>query len=124
MASDPLAALVQKNRKRRNRKKKKKPQRVRGASSENSGEREKEKESSRARGSESPAAAVEIEYVTEEPEIHEPNFIFFRKIFEAFKVEGVGPGLAPGLCHCSVGEAGGFQRFGVPGCCLHSSRMM
>lgn len=102
MASDPLATLVQKNRKRRNRKKKKKPQRVRGASSESSGEREKEKESSRARGSESPAAAVEIEYVTEEPEIHEPNFIFFRKIFEAFKVEGVGTGLEPGLCHCSI----------------------
>lgn len=76
----------QKNRKRRNRKKKKKPQRSRGASSESSGDREKE--SARSRGSESPAADVEIEYVTEEPEIYEPNFIFFKRIFEAFKVQG------------------------------------
>uniref|UniRef100_A0A4X1UF15 SAP domain-containing protein n=1 Tax=Sus scrofa TaxID=9823 RepID=A0A4X1UF15_PIG len=74
----------EKNRKRRNRKKKKKPQRVRGLSSESSGDREKE--SSRSRGSDSPAADVEIEYVTEEPEIYEPNFIFFKRIFEAFKL--------------------------------------
>lgn len=76
----------QKNRKRRNRKKKKKPQRARAASSESSGDRDKE--SGRSRGSESPAADVEIEYVTEEPEIYEPNFIFFKRIFEAFKVQG------------------------------------
>nr|XP_010954950.1 splicing factor 3B subunit 2 isoform X2 [Camelus bactrianus] len=74
----------EKNRKRRNRKKKKKPQRVRGASSESSGDREKE--SAHSRGSDSPAADVEIEYVTEEPEIYEPNFIFFKRIFEAFKL--------------------------------------
>lgn len=30
--------------------------------------------------------AVEIEYVTEEPEIYDPNYIFFKRIFEAFKV--------------------------------------
>lgn len=78
----------QKNRKRRNRKKKKKPQRVRAASSESSGDRDKE--SGRSRGSESPAADVEIEYVTEEPEIYEPNFIFFKRIFEAFKVQAAG----------------------------------
>lgn len=97
----------QKNRKRRNRKKKKKPQRVRAAPSESSGDREKDskdskdgkdtKDSGRARGSDSPAADVEIEYVTEEPEIYEPNFIFFKRIFEAFKVQGAvvlggGPG--------------------------------
>lgn len=58
---------------------------MRGASSESSGDREKE--SSRSRGSDSPAADVEIEYVTEEPEIYEPNFIFFKRIFEAFKVQ-------------------------------------
>uniref|UniRef100_A0A3B5LLK6 Splicing factor 3b, subunit 2 n=1 Tax=Xiphophorus couchianus TaxID=32473 RepID=A0A3B5LLK6_9TELE len=29
---------------------------------------------------------VEIEYVTEEPEIYDPNFIFFKRIFEAFKL--------------------------------------
>lgn len=79
-----FSSFWQKNRKRRNRKKKKKPQRVRGLSSESSGDREKE--SSRSRGSDSPAADVEIEYVTEEPEIYEPNFIFFKRIFEAFKV--------------------------------------
>lgn len=27
--------------------------------------------------------------MTEEPEIYEPNFIFFKRIFEAFKVQGV-----------------------------------
>ena len=26
--------------------------------------------------------------MTEEPEIYEPNFIFFKRIFEAFKVQG------------------------------------
>lgn len=59
---------------------------MRGASSESSGEREKE--STRSRSADSPAADVEIEYVTEEPEIYEPNFIFFKRIFEAFKVQG------------------------------------
>ncbi|XP_066040610.1 LOW QUALITY PROTEIN: splicing factor 3B subunit 2 [Chamaea fasciata] len=29
---------------------------------------------------------VEIEYVTEEPEICDPNFMFFKRIFEAFKL--------------------------------------
>uniref|UniRef100_A0A4W4FTT5 PSP proline-rich domain-containing protein n=1 Tax=Electrophorus electricus TaxID=8005 RepID=A0A4W4FTT5_ELEEL len=29
---------------------------------------------------------IEIEYVTEEPEIYDPNFIFFKRIFEAFKL--------------------------------------
>lgn len=32
---------------------------------------------------------MEIEYVTEEPEIYDPNFIFFKRIFEAFKVRHV-----------------------------------
>uniref|UniRef100_F7FTV1 Splicing factor 3b subunit 2 n=1 Tax=Ornithorhynchus anatinus TaxID=9258 RepID=F7FTV1_ORNAN len=51
---------------------------------ESSGQREKE--SAKARAPEPPAAAVEIEYVTEEPEIYEPNFVFFKRIFEAFKL--------------------------------------
>uniref|UniRef100_A0A8B9GYW7 PSP proline-rich domain-containing protein n=1 Tax=Astyanax mexicanus TaxID=7994 RepID=A0A8B9GYW7_ASTMX len=38
-------------------------------------EKEKEKE-----------PEVEIEYVTEEPEIYDPNYIFFKRIFEAFKL--------------------------------------
>ncbi|XP_075044849.1 splicing factor 3B subunit 2 isoform X2 [Mixophyes fleayi] len=29
---------------------------------------------------------VEIEYVTEEPDIYDPNFIFFKRIFQAFKL--------------------------------------
>ncbi|TRZ20881.1 hypothetical protein HGM15179_006216 [Zosterops borbonicus] len=29
---------------------------------------------------------VEVEYVTEEPEINDPNFVFFKRIFEAFKL--------------------------------------
>uniref|UniRef100_A0AAQ4S716 Splicing factor 3b, subunit 2 n=1 Tax=Gasterosteus aculeatus aculeatus TaxID=481459 RepID=A0AAQ4S716_GASAC len=29
---------------------------------------------------------VEIEYITEEPEIYDPNYIFFKRIFEAFKL--------------------------------------
>uniref|UniRef100_A0A8C3QBZ2 Uncharacterized protein n=1 Tax=Geospiza parvula TaxID=87175 RepID=A0A8C3QBZ2_GEOPR len=32
------------------------------------------------------APEVEIEYVSEEPEIYDPNFVFFKRIFEAFKL--------------------------------------
>ncbi|CAB1345462.1 unnamed protein product [Coregonus sp. 'balchen'] len=68
-----------KNRKRRNRKKKNKKRREQEKrvqaeeKKEEDGEKEKEPE-------------VEIEYVTEEPEIYDPNFIFFKRIFEAFKL--------------------------------------
>ncbi|XP_015267406.1 PREDICTED: splicing factor 3B subunit 2 isoform X1 [Gekko japonicus] len=69
----------EKNRKRRNRKKKKKQQ---TAQKEGAATQEAE-----GRGKESGAEApVEIEYVTEEPEIYDPNFIFFKRIFEAFKL--------------------------------------
>uniref|UniRef100_A0A3P8UD22 Splicing factor 3b, subunit 2 n=1 Tax=Cynoglossus semilaevis TaxID=244447 RepID=A0A3P8UD22_CYNSE len=61
-----------KNRRRRNRKKKSKKKREGG---------EKEKEKNKEKEPE-----VEIEYVTEEPEIYDPNFIFFKRIFEAFKL--------------------------------------
>lgn len=67
-----------KNRKRRNRKKKNKKKREqakREQAEEKKGEGEKEKE-----------PEVEIEYVAEEPEIFDPNFIFFKRIFEAFKL--------------------------------------
>lgn len=43
--------------------------------------RKGEAEKDKAKGSD-----VEIEYVTEEPEIYDPNYIFFKRIFEAFKV--------------------------------------
>ncbi|XP_030921570.1 splicing factor 3B subunit 2, partial [Geospiza fortis] len=33
------------------------------------------------------APEVEIEYVSEEPEIYDPNFVFFKRIFEAFKLK-------------------------------------
>uniref|UniRef100_A0A8D2ZRZ6 Splicing factor 3b, subunit 2 n=1 Tax=Scophthalmus maximus TaxID=52904 RepID=A0A8D2ZRZ6_SCOMX len=63
--------LSEKNRRRRNRKKKSKKKRA----LEKKEQKEKEKE-----------PEVEIEYVTEEPEIFDPNFIFFKRIFEAFKL--------------------------------------
>lgn len=66
---------LQKSRRRRNRKKKKKKK------SPEKQEEEKKKEAEKTKEPE-----VEIEYVTEEPEIYDPNFIFFKRIFEAFKV--------------------------------------
>ncbi|KAL7880583.1 hypothetical protein SRHO_G00028370 [Serrasalmus rhombeus] len=64
------------NRRRRNRKKKnKKKKNQEKQEEERKKESEKEKE-----------PAVEIEYVTEEPEIYDPNYIFFKRIFEAFKL--------------------------------------
>lgn len=82
-ADDDDQSKKDKNRKRRNRKKKSKKKRAQEKKEqaeqqvlENSTkEKEKEKE-----------AEVEIEYVTEEPEIYDPNFIFFKRIFEAFKL--------------------------------------
>lgn len=84
----PLTFLTrtshQKNRRRRNRKKRSKQKRAQEKKEqaeqqkkEGGGEKEKEKEKT---------SEVEIEYVTEEPEIYDPNFIFFKRIFEAFKV--------------------------------------
>uniref|UniRef100_A0A4W5Q257 Splicing factor 3b, subunit 2 n=1 Tax=Hucho hucho TaxID=62062 RepID=A0A4W5Q257_9TELE len=76
---DSSLSKKDKNRKRRNRKKKNKKRRVQEKreqaveKKEEDGEKEKEHE-------------VEIEYVTEEPEIYDPNFIFFKRIFEAFKL--------------------------------------
>lgn len=71
---------LQKSRRRRNRKKKKKRNQEKLEQVEaRKGESEKEKEKEKDPG-------VEIEYVTEEPEIYDPNFIFFKRIFEAFKV--------------------------------------
>uniref|UniRef100_A0A3B3TA32 Splicing factor 3b, subunit 2 n=1 Tax=Paramormyrops kingsleyae TaxID=1676925 RepID=A0A3B3TA32_9TELE len=64
-----------KNRKRRNRKKKnkKKKDQDKKVEEEVTGNKEKKPD-------------VEIEYITEEPEIYDPNFIFFKRIFEAFKL--------------------------------------
>ncbi|MBN3326535.1 SF3B2 factor, partial [Atractosteus spatula] len=69
-----------KSRKRRNRKKKKRAARAGG---EANGEPGTEAAPGSGRDSE---PEVEIEYVTEEPEIYDPNYIFFKRIFEAFKL--------------------------------------
>ncbi|XP_066466293.1 splicing factor 3B subunit 2 [Tiliqua scincoides] len=80
-AEDDASALSkkEKNRKRRNRKKKKKQSVVLKEGSTSQGAEGRGEDS----GAEGP---VEIEYVTEEPEIYDPNFIFFKRIFEAFKL--------------------------------------
>uniref|UniRef100_A0AAR2LML2 PSP proline-rich domain-containing protein n=1 Tax=Pygocentrus nattereri TaxID=42514 RepID=A0AAR2LML2_PYGNA len=67
---------LQRNRRRRNRKKKNKKKK-----NQEKQEEERKKESEKEKVSE-----VEIEYVTEEPEIYDPNYIFFKRIFEAFKL--------------------------------------
>ncbi|XP_053824086.1 splicing factor 3B subunit 2 isoform X2 [Vidua chalybeata] len=78
---DTGTSKKERNRKRRNRKKKK---RGRG------GAREGPPTPTPSRGDpETPAGdtpEVEIEYVSEEPEIYDPNFVFFKRIFEAFKL--------------------------------------
>lgn len=42
--------------------------------------------------------------MTEEPEIYEPNFIFFKRIFEAFKVQGVCALSGPHLMSMGCGD--------------------
>lgn len=69
----------EKSHKRRNRKKKKKP------STKNEEDTSKEKEE-KQKDADMPPEDLEIEYVTEDPEILDPNFIFFKRIFEAFKL--------------------------------------
>uniref|UniRef100_A0A7N4V838 PSP proline-rich domain-containing protein n=1 Tax=Sarcophilus harrisii TaxID=9305 RepID=A0A7N4V838_SARHA len=89
--AEDTASLSKKerNRKRRNRKKKKKKfQRSasNGAAAAAGSPGDCEKEALCPEGADSPAATMEIEYVTEEPEIHEPDFIFLKRIFEVFKL--------------------------------------
>ncbi|XP_067877600.1 splicing factor 3B subunit 2 isoform X2 [Heterodontus francisci] len=66
----------EKNRKRRNRKKKKKSGRA-----ENGVQKKAEKV-----GVTDTESEVEVEYVTEEPEIFDTNFIYFKRIFESFRL--------------------------------------
>lgn len=73
----------QKNRKRRNRKKKSKKKR---AQEKKEQAEQQQKESSDKEKDKEKEQEVEIEYVTDEPEIYDPNYIFFKRIFEAFKV--------------------------------------
>lgn len=75
-----------KNRKRRNRKKKNKKQRAQ-EKREQAEQKENDKDKDKDKDEEPEVdKEVEIEYVTEEPEIYDPNFIFFKRIFEAFKL--------------------------------------
>ncbi|XP_062850444.1 splicing factor 3B subunit 2 isoform X2 [Trichomycterus rosablanca] len=63
------------NRKKKNKKKSNQEKNEQAESKKPESEKDKDKE-----------PEVEIEYVTEEPEIYDPNFIFFKRIFEAFKL--------------------------------------
>ncbi|KAK7909937.1 hypothetical protein WMY93_014621 [Mugilogobius chulae] len=80
-ADDDDLSKKDKNRKRRNRKKKSKKKRAlekkEQAEQQENGVKGKENEKE---------PEVEIEYVTEEPEIYDPNYIFFKRIFDAFKL--------------------------------------
>ncbi|KAJ0006506.1 hypothetical protein NQD34_013779 [Periophthalmus magnuspinnatus] len=80
-ADDDDASKKDKNRKRRNRKKKSKKKREleKKEQAEQQENRVKDKENEKD-------PEVEIEYVTEEPEIYDPNYIFFKRIFDAFKL--------------------------------------
>uniref|UniRef100_G3Q5I4 Splicing factor 3b, subunit 2 n=1 Tax=Gasterosteus aculeatus aculeatus TaxID=481459 RepID=G3Q5I4_GASAC len=83
----------QKNRRRRNRKKKSKQKRAlekkEQAEQQEQKKEEEKKEEGGDKGKEKDKdkePEVEIEYITEEPEIYDPNYIFFKRIFEAFKL--------------------------------------
>lgn len=67
----------EKNRKRRNRKKKKK-----GVRGEENGVKKKA-ETVEAMDTDTD---VEVEYITEEPEVFDANFIYFKRIFESFRL--------------------------------------
>ncbi|XP_040035562.1 splicing factor 3B subunit 2 isoform X2 [Gasterosteus aculeatus] len=82
-----------KNRRRRNRKKKSKQKRAlekkEQAEQQEQKKEEEKKEEGGDKGKEKDKdkePEVEIEYITEEPEIYDPNYIFFKRIFEAFKL--------------------------------------
>uniref|UniRef100_A0A3Q0QR35 Splicing factor 3b, subunit 2 n=1 Tax=Amphilophus citrinellus TaxID=61819 RepID=A0A3Q0QR35_AMPCI len=80
---DSQMSKKDKNRKRRNRKKKSKKKR---AQEKKEQAEQQQKETSDKEKDKEKESEVEIEYVTEEPEIYDPNYIFFKRIFEAFKL--------------------------------------
>ncbi|XP_075948656.1 splicing factor 3B subunit 2 isoform X4 [Anarhichas minor] len=96
---DSQISKKDKNRKRRNRKKKSKKKRAlekkeqaeqqqeqekkEGSDKEKENEKDKDKDKEKEKEKE---PEVEIEYITEEPEIYDPNYIFFKRIFDAFKL--------------------------------------
>ncbi|XP_061566330.1 splicing factor 3B subunit 2 isoform X2 [Cololabis saira] len=102
---DSQMSKKDKNRKRRNRKKKSKKKRAQEKKEQAEQQQQKEKEQQKEQKDQKKEGSdkqkgkdkdkekekekepeVEIEYVTEEPEIYDPNFIFFKRIFEAFKL--------------------------------------
>lgn len=76
----------QKNRRRRNRKKRSKQKRAQEKKEQAEQQQQKKEAGGEKEVEKEKTSEVEIEYVTEEPEIYDPNFIFFKRIFEAFKV--------------------------------------
>lgn len=80
---DDSLSKKDKNRRRRNRKKKSKKKR---AQEKKEQAEQQQKETSDKEKDKEKESEVEIEYVTEEPEIYDPNYIFFKRIFEAFKL--------------------------------------
>ncbi|XP_034019868.1 LOW QUALITY PROTEIN: splicing factor 3B subunit 2 [Thalassophryne amazonica] len=80
---DSQMSKKDKNRRRRNRKKKSKKKR---AQEKKEQAVQQKKEGSTKEKEKEKVTEVEIEYVTEEPEIYDPNYIFFKRIFEAFKL--------------------------------------
>ncbi|XP_062300539.1 splicing factor 3B subunit 2 isoform X2 [Scomber scombrus] len=103
---DSQMSKKDKNRRRRNRKKKNKKKRAQEKKeheeqqkeeSDKEKEKEKDKDKDKDKDKEKDKdkdkdkekekePEVEIEYITEEPEIYDPNYIFFKRIFEAFKL--------------------------------------
>uniref|UniRef100_A0A8C8E0X4 Splicing factor 3b, subunit 2 n=1 Tax=Oryzias sinensis TaxID=183150 RepID=A0A8C8E0X4_9TELE len=74
-----------KNCKRRNRKKKSKKKRAQ-EKKEQAEQQIKESSTKQKDKDKEKETEVEIEYITEDLEIYDPNYIFFKKIFEAFKL--------------------------------------
>ncbi|GLD53882.1 splicing factor 3B subunit 2 [Lates japonicus] len=86
---DSQMSKKDKNRRRRNRKKKSKKKRALEKKEQAEQEQQQQQQQQKKEGGEKEKEKepeVEIEYVTEEPEIYDPNYIFFKRIFEAFKL--------------------------------------
>ncbi|XP_056299222.1 splicing factor 3B subunit 2 isoform X1 [Pseudoliparis swirei] len=89
---DSQISKKDKNRKRRNRKKKNKKKRAlekkeQAVQEKDGSDKDKENDKDAEEDNEKEKEPeVEIEYITEEPEIYDPNYIFFKRIFEAFKL--------------------------------------
>ncbi|XP_068443588.1 splicing factor 3B subunit 2 [Clinocottus analis] len=96
---DSQISKKDKNRKRRNRKKKSKKKRAlekkeqaeqqekkeEGGGDKEESEKDKDTDKEKEKDKDK-EPEVEIEYITEEPEIYDPNYIFFKRIFDAFKL--------------------------------------